>query len=301
MIRIETGRRLHFGLFAPIPVPELNLVYGGLGAMVRATGAIITGIPAAHWSVQGVEAERACRYLEAIRRQAPDLKPVRIEVEYVAPAHQGWGSGTQLALALAELCLRANGMSYNKELLVTLTGRGKRSSIGIMGYQEYGLFLDRGRTIEKDTVNRQILRTTIPEHWRVVLVEPVEQQGLHDKEESEAFERIRYIDQKLVQELQQRAEAIIRAAEVERFEEFADYLTEYNRLAGLHYQPVQGGCYSTSKIAERIQTLQQYGARGVGQSSWGPGLYAWFPGEEQALAFTSRCPKEGCRFLVTQA
>ena len=58
MIRIKTGRRLHFGLCAPIPVPELDLAYGGLGMMVDAPGIVLEGTLSTNWSVQGMEQDR---------------------------------------------------------------------------------------------------------------------------------------------------------------------------------------------------------------------------------------------------
>ena len=61
MIRIQTGRRIHFGLFAPVPVPELDLAYGGLGMMVDAPGVVLEGKLDNEWSVQGMEKDRVER------------------------------------------------------------------------------------------------------------------------------------------------------------------------------------------------------------------------------------------------
>ncbi len=300
MMRIQTGRRLHFGLFTPIPMPELNLVFGGLGAMVTEPGVIVSGKRSDEWQVTGYEVKRASEIVLRLQQHAPRLQPVAITVEYVAPAHQGWGTGTQLALAITDLTHRINRLSITSEEAARYTNRGQRSGIGVQGYQKHGLFIDHGKRLNASETLSQVDRIALPVEWRVVLVEPAEGEGLHATEERQAFGKITTVPLDKVKQLQALAHQMaFLINQAPNFETFAKLLTRYNALAGELFQDVQGGQYSTALNAERIHHMQDKGAMGVGQSSWGPGLFAFFPGLDEAQAFINNCHLPGCRMLIT--
>lgn len=302
MMRIQTGRRLHFGLFTPIPVPELNLVFGGIGAMVREPGVIVTGEGSEGWSVAGCEIKRASEILLRLQSRVPELQPVSVNVEYVAPAHQGWGTGTQLALGIVDLCHRLNGISVNQHQAAQLTGRGLRSGIGVNGYQQTGFYLDHGKRLNDDAALSRVELISIPEDWRIVLVEPAEGEGLHAAAERRAFGKITSVGIDKVLQLQKLALEMAELLQTNPdFPRFASHLTQYNALAGELFHEVQGGCYSTPVNAERIHIMQSNGATGVGQSSWGPGLFAFFANQEDAERYVKVCCLDGCRMMITQA
>ncbi len=176
MIRIQTGRRLHFGLFSPLPVPELDLVYGGLGVMVDAPGVVVNGSPSNGWSVTGFQKERVEGILDRLIAAHPALTLMNIHVEYMAPAHQGWGAGTQLAMAIARLCYSASSIEWSAADVAKLLGRGQRSGIGIVGFEQGGLLLDHGKSPGTDRPG-QVQSFQMPLDWTFVLVEPGQEQG----------------------------------------------------------------------------------------------------------------------------
>jgi beta-ribofuranosylaminobenzene 5'-phosphate synthase len=301
MMQIQTGRRLHFGLFTPIPVPELNLVFGGLGAMIHEPGVIVSGERSEGWTVAGCEIQRASEILLRLQSQVPELNPVAVDVEYVAPAHQGWGTGTQLALAIADLCHRVNGITINQYQAALITGRGLRSGIGVTGYQQTGFFLDHGKRLNDDSALSRVEHIPLPDTWRIVLVEPAEGEGLHAAAERRAFGKITSVAIDKVMQLQRLALEMAELLQINPdFARFAAHLTNYNALAGELFHEVQGGCYSTPVNAERIRIMQAHGAEGVGQSSWGPGLFAFFANQGDAERFAKQCSLEGCRMIVTR-
>jgi len=57
-------------------------------------------------------------------------------------------------------------------------------------------------------------------------------------------------------------------------ESFGDALTKIQVLTGNHFAQAQGGTYSGPVAEECIEFMKKAGAYGVGQSSWGPALYA---------------------------
>lgn len=63
---------------------------------------------------------------------------------------------------------------------------------------------------------------------------------------------------------------------------FGEALYEFNRLVGEAFRAVQGGIYAHPGSEELVAFVRREGVQGVGQSSWGPTLYAVVGDEEQA-------------------
>jgi beta-RFAP synthase len=55
---------------------------------------------------------------------------------------------------------------------------------------------------------------------------------------------------------------------------FGEALHELNRLVGEAFRHLQGGIYAHPEAADLVAFLRRQGIRGVGQSSWGPTLFA---------------------------
>lgn len=297
MIRIQTGRRLHFGLFTPLPVVELDLAYGGLGMMVDEPGVVVEADYAKQWSYEGESLERVKHVISIIQQMEPALKPAAIRVCYVAPTHQGWGTGTQLALGVARACYESSRLPWSAKKIASQLGRGKRSGIGVVGFERGGLLLDPGRLASRGESNEsmpEVVSHQFPKEWSIVLVEPGSEQGLHSDQERQAFTQLTEIDQRIVNRLRGLANESIEAAKRVDFVQFAEQLTEYNRLAGSFYRTVQHGDYSSALNEERLSIMRECGAIGRGQSSWGPGLYGLFSSQREAEAFCARCHLAGC-------
>jgi predicted sugar kinase len=113
-----------------------------------------------------------------------------------------------------------------------------------------------------------------PKEWRIVLVLPPWQPGIHGLEERQAFGEL--------QEIPGRAEVLCRlllmevipALSGDDFAAFSESLHHFNRLAGEAFATIQGGPYANARVAELIAFLRGLGVKGVGQSSWGPAVFA---------------------------
>jgi predicted sugar kinase len=55
---------------------------------------------------------------------------------------------------------------------------------------------------------------------------------------------------------------------------FGEALHEFNARAGEWFAAAQGGRYATEEVAALVRWLRGQGVRGVGQSSWGPTVFA---------------------------
>ncbi len=63
---------------------------------------------------------------------------------------------------------------------------------------------------------------------------------------------------------------------------FGEALYEFNVRVGEMFAPVQGGVYSDSGVGRIVAFLRGEGVAGVGQSSWGPAVFAIVGNEERA-------------------
>src|SRR5262249_56077258 len=63
---------------------------------------------------------------------------------------------------------------------------------------------------------------------------------------------------------------------------------EFNGRAGEPFAAAQGGPYASSEIADLIAEVRRAGVRGVGQSSWGPTVFAVVGDGDSALSLVLR-------------
>jgi beta-RFAP synthase len=74
----------------------------------------------------------------------------------------------------------------------------------------------------------------------------------------------------------------------EDIEGFGEAMTAMDTKFGSYWIKIQGGIYSHPRIEEAVNFLNENGAVGVGQSSWGPALYGLVQGETQASKLSER-------------
>jgi predicted sugar kinase len=60
---------------------------------------------------------------------------------------------------------------------------------------------------------------------------------------------------------------------------FGAALTEVQEMTGRWFAPVQGGTFAPGASAALVEQMRAWGARGVGQSSWGPAVYGIVDGQ----------------------
>lgn len=280
MISVRAPSRLHFGLLnandVKTPGQPISRRFGGVGLMIEDPGVEIEIRPAQDWAANGPLAHRA---LEFARRFSETIKPNPlgprvILVRKLAPEHAGLGTGTQLGLAVVKgLAVAAHESHWDAPELARRIGRGLRSAIGIHGFDRGGYIYDGGKWF-----NAQIAELKdhcdVPENWRIVLARPVDVIGVHGGDELAAFARLpadgeaRVVLSAIVE-----TEMIpaLRAGDCARF---GEAVHRYNRLAGEPFATVQGGLYACPLTAEVVAFLRSNGISGVGQSSWGPTVFA---------------------------
>lgn len=278
-VRIRTGSRLHLGLLSlPGSLPHAPRHFGGVGLMIDEPAVQIDAQAASEWYAEGPSRERA---LDAAQRAAAALpidchRPLKIRVERCPQEHIGLGTGTQLTLAAGMAARLLGAADANPVALAADTGRGLRSGLGVHGFAQGGCLVDGGKG-PSTTVAPLLCRHNFPSGWRILLATPQSERGLAGAAEREAFARLAGQTHNPIE-----TDALCRLALlgllpalVERdLAAFGEAVFEFNRRAGLLFKATQGGEYSSPQAAELVDKLRGFGVRGVGQSSWGPTIFA---------------------------
>lgn len=267
---IKTGSRLHFGLFALSA--EHGRDFGGIGMMIDAPRVSLRVQPATATEIVAPDAVvgRIDTFASRFRETYPDTRPARIEVTEFIPSHHGLGSGTQLALAIGTALAKLSGREISPADVAKATGRGRRSAIGIHGFQSGGFLVDAGHTPDMP-VGEIKQRIEVPAEWRIVLVTPTDSEGLSGQNELDAFSKLRPMPDTLTEELRERTlQHIAPALERSDFDVFAESLDAFGQRIGEFFAPVQGGVFRSNQALELGARLRADGVKAVVQSSWGP-------------------------------
>ena len=150
--------------------------------------------------------------------------------------------------------------------------------------------MEAGKTAE-ETLAPLVARLDVPDHWRIVLVIPRQRQGIHGAQERQAFASLAAHGSDL-----DGTDALCRLVllgllpllQAGDCDLFGEVLYDFNQRVGAAFAPVQGGIYASEGIAAVVSFVRGEGVKGVGQSSWGPTVFAVVPDEEKATALVAR-------------
>jgi beta-RFAP synthase len=276
--------------------------FGGVGVMIDQPATEVVVSPAKEFSCDHA-ADRISAIADRLREQTGEAnRPAcRVQIEQRAQPHHGLGTGTQLAMAVAEGLARFCGHDFTGEFLATqIAKRAKRSAVGSHGYVRGGMIFESQN--DSGELNQLQRRITLPSEWRVVVFRPaLADSAVSGIAEQEQFDRLGSSSSSQRQELFRIVvDELLPAAEQADFHHFCDALHRYNHHSGMLFQPVQGGPYSSPAIADLVATLQENGARGIGQSSWGPSVFCWFDAPQSADEFATRMRPSGLPMFQCQ-
>ena len=287
LITVTAPSRLHFGLFG-LSQGE-GRMFGGVGAMVEKPVLKLRIQQAARFECAGLLADRARefaqRWAEFHRLPLPDC---RIEVLEAPPNHVGLGVGTQLGLSVAAGLNAFAGLpAAGPQELALSVGRGLRSAIGTYGFVMGGLIVEQGK-LPGEPISPLDCRIDLPEEWRFVLLRPVGWQGLSGEQEEQAIGGLPRVPEKTTERLISiTRDELIPAAATANFSQFAESLYQFGHLSGGMYAARQGGPYNGPLLTRLIHWLRSHGIAGVGQSSWGPTLFAALPDQHSAIVLAN--------------
>jgi beta-RFAP synthase len=228
--------------------------------------------------------------------------PCRMVIESLPRMHAGLGVGSQLGLSVARALNEFVGdRSSSPETLARSVGRGERSAVGTYGFFYGGLIAEFGKSADDQLAPLEV-RLDLPPSWRWLMVCPTDQGGLHGTQEQSAFADMRDpasdFASQLLEEVQKR---LLPAARQGSFADFSASLYRFGYYSGLSFASVQGGAYNGPRLSQIVESIRQLGIEGVGQSSWGPTIFALCPDEAaaQTLARQLRVTMNDCDVSIT--
>ncbi|MEM4358895.1 MAG: hypothetical protein QXX43_02680, partial [Candidatus Caldarchaeum sp.] len=209
----------------------------------------------------------------------------RITVLETIPAHVGLGSRTQLSLSVSTALCKANGLNPSTRVLAEALGRGSVSGVGVAVFENGGFVVDMPKRINSGRVSGY-LRMSFPGDWAFAVAYPLHDKGPSDEQEAELFNRLPAMpDEKCASLSHLVLGKLLPALADKDAEEFGEALTELQKIVGSYFSQVQGGVY---KRPEPLKVLEECGALGLGQSSWGPAVYGFFSSFQDAEEAVSR-------------
>ncbi len=295
-VAVTAPGRLHLGFVDPDaslgrPFGSLGLTIDGPATRVALRLAEFDSIDAAPAAVHDVT--RAARHVAELKRALNRPAPVAVELRETLPAHAGFGSGTQLALALARGFAALHGLDVDTTSLARALGRGQRSGIGVAAFDRGGFLVDGGPG--RNGPAPLLARADFPDAWRVLLVLDPRGAGLHGEEEGNAIARLAPLPQTAAAHLAHLVlMRILPALHEADFAPFAQGITEVQRVLGEHFAPAQhGSAYTSADVAQVVEWLGAQFDAAIGQSSWGPTGFALFPTQADAERAVDRARAAG--------
>ncbi|MFC2154510.1 beta-ribofuranosylaminobenzene 5'-phosphate synthase family protein [Candidatus Altiarchaeota archaeon] len=274
-LTVSTPSRLHLGVI-DYGVCEGKRRYGGFGVALEQPGFVLGFQSSDSLIVAGSQPERVKEIVEKFGNHFNFTPKATITVKEAIPPHIGLGSGTQLALAVAQGLSAIHDIKVPLDEIAGFLGRGGLSKVGIRTFERGGFISD---TLTKE--ERHLFRHEFPEEWAFVLVLPREvKERISGSIEDELF---RQVDPK--PELMRKINRILEEKVIPSLSEkdissFGEGLTETDKLVGQYFSPAQKGEYLGEHTSQIINNILEVGCYGAGQSSWGPVVYGLAKKEE---------------------
>jgi len=288
---VEAPARLHFGLLDLRGA--LGRVFGGIGTAAPAPTLLVSARHAATLEIGGDDAGRAGnfarRFLAFHGLENAHGGGARLCVHRALPPHVGLGSGTQLALAVGRALAELHGIKTDAAAIAQAVGRARRSAIGTWTFDGGGLVLEGGRRLPGDCVAPLLARLLFPTAWRCVVAVPDAVPGISGGAEDAAFASLPLPPEGDAEQIAHLVlMGLLPALADGDLATFGTTLSAIQAINGRWFAPVQGGTFARGPGEELARRMAEWGAAGVGQSSWGPTVYGIVDGEAAGAALADR-------------
>jgi len=286
-VSVEAAARLHFGVLDLRGA--LGRRFGGIGAAAPAPTLLLSAARADALTVTGEDADRAAVFARHFLAHHGVEGGAVVRVERALPSHAGLGSGTQLGLAVARALAELYGLPTDAPALARAVRRAQRSAIGTWTFAGGGLVLEGGRYPDSGRVAPLIARLPFPPAWRCVIAVPHSPAGMSGAAESEAFSQLPPAPEREVERVAHLVlMALLPALADDDLARFGPALSEIQSITGRWFAPAQGGTFTPGPTEELVRRMIEWGAAGVGQSSWGPTVYGIVGSEEASVELAGR-------------
>lgn len=273
-ITVLTSARLHFGVIDM----SSRKRYGAIGVSIEKPRFKVIARYSHSLEITGIP--ESAEYLSYVRWVARKVcahfgikEKIYIEIQEAYPLHVGLGGRTQCGLAVAHAILSLYELKAEVREIGSLLGLGKYTGIGLNAFQYGGFIIDTGR-------KHYPIRLEFPEKWAFVVGIP-SGKGLSEEEETKFMEEIvanEWMAAEICKEVLLEMVPAIAEKDIARF---GKALSKVQEITGNIFACPQGGVFSKFS-GEALKLIEECGAFGSGQSSWGPAVYGLFPDIEEA-------------------
>ena len=175
-------------------------------------------------------------------------------------------------------------MATDAPALVRAVGRAQRSAIGTWTFAGGGLVVEGGRRRETDGIAPLLARLPFPPNWRCVVAVPDSSPGISGTAEAAALAQLPSPPERDVERVAHLVlMSLLPSLADADLATFGAALSAIQAITGRWFAPVQGGTFAPGPSEELVRRMAEWGALGVGQSSWGPAVYGIVDGEDASL------------------
>ena len=284
-IFVKTPSRLHFCLIDMNG--DLGRVDGSLGISIDKPNVELTTWLSDETRVYGRQSSYVEKLAKSFLSHIKSDENISIVIKNLIPSHVGFGSETQLSLAIATSISKLLKLNLSTYELAQIMGRGGTSGIGVAAFDKGGLILDGGHSFgnncqKKDFLPsnasrappaRVLVRYDFPEDWIFILATPNIEKGMFGQKETDIFKKLCPIPADEVAKISRIILMKLLPSLLEKdIQIFGSGLTDLQNLGFAKaardlMHPVTARC---------IKILLENGAYGAGQSSFGPTAYGLF-------------------------
>ena len=290
-VQVTAAARLHLG-FLDL-AGDLGRQFGSIGLAIDAFKTRIHLREARGFEVLGEERERGARLARRVAESLGLDTGQQLIISNAIPPHAGLGSGTQLALAIATAFRKLARLPLDAREDARLLDRGARSGVGVALFERGGLAVDAGRGSNTE-IPPVVSWLNFPRDWRILLILDPRVEGAHGAAETRAFAQLPHFPADAASEICRRTlMQILPGAAEEDLEAFGEGVARVQEIVGDYFACAQGGGRFASAPVSRVAAqLKALGARGIGQSSWGPTGFAFASDPDHAEFLARRAHAE---------
>lgn len=278
---VRTPSRLHLGIIDPAGLYGRR--YGSIGLTINEPSFEIEAEPSSNLEISCSEQyyNNVLEVLNIVSNRYGVDKGVYVKISRGIPVHVGLGSTTQLKLGVATAYLISKGLSVSVRELSEALGRGVFSGIGTYAFAHGGFIVDGGVKMGKQP--KPIVSLSFPEDWKVIVVIPGVERGYDEEAEKPIMMEVRG-NPSLIMEVAYLTLMRLIPGIVDRdIVEFGEALSSIQVLVGRAFSKYQGGVFRSGVVDGLVKKLKEAGGLGVGQSSWGPTVYAFTDSDVDCL------------------
>ncbi len=290
-IKVTTPSRLHFSLIDLNG--EIGRIDGGFGVALQSPNFKILVERAKQTKISGTTdtktSEEILKILSTIKKKYDIKNEYKISPKSEIPRHSGFGSTTQLNLAIASAILKLEEIFISPSEIAMTVKRGGTSGIGVKAFESGGFIVDAGHKFGKNKEKATFLPSSVsdakpakilfrqdfPDDWIFVCaVQKIRK--IYAESEVEIFKKYCPVNRRDVERLSHLLLMKILPAVIERdIENFGDGLKEVQNLG---FKKIEVEISGLKNFIDELSKIS-YGA---GLSSFGPCVYALTKGKKHA-------------------